>query len=282
MLSQTEVLQPILETLLFQTGGDLHIIVNNALCGTLQGKRALYASFADSLATLVPDTSFRTTIGSRIHFHAVSSEAAIDAQAAFRRDQLLNAAATEESAYAAAVDGFQSSIELSGLPHLSKSLLRSLSAFRGIPVPSTSVRSSMTTISAAVYRARRSVSNSVEDVKDAQNRVGQLRAKFRTQIHEFKSDLFSDGELVSASTDPSRKRVESYLDVLKWWKLPWRVDELASDLASIINSRYSRNLERKVRSSPFIAKAMATYPPIRPSLYIRRENLCLYNHCSTL
>lgn len=249
MLSQSEVLRPLFESS-SGTCEDLHIIVNNSLCGTAQGKEVLRASFASSLATLLPDALDHTAIEPRIHFHAVSSEAAIDAQAAFRRDQLQEAPATSLSpAYAAAVNRFQTSLELSGLPRLSESLLKSLSSFCDNHAPSPAARSSMTTVSAAVYRARRSIRSAVEEVKDAQNRTKHLSIQSRTQIREFKQNLFKEGDLVSSSTDPSRKSVASYLSALKWWKLPWRVDELSSDIANILNSTYARDLERNVRLS---------------------------------
>jgi hypothetical protein len=269
MLSQREVLQPIFGNTL-QTCGDMHIITNNSLCDTTQGKRAVHASFANSLATLTPDESHRTAIGPRVHFHAVSSEAAIDAQASFRRDQVHEAVATSPSpSYATAVRRFQTSLELSGLPRLSESLLKSLASFRNTHVPSPAVRSSMNTVSAAVCRARISVSSAVEEVKDAQNRVRQLSAESRSQIREFKNDLFRNGDLVLASTDSSRRRVESYLNALQWWKLPWRVDELASDIASILNSMYARDLERKVCLSSW---------PLRLCLRTRRTvPACLSN-----
>ena len=244
MLPHGEVLRPLFRDS-FETRGDLHIIANNALCGTEQGKQALHASFADSLAALIS----RHT-GPRIHFHAVASEAAIDAQAAFRRDQLKEALAAPPSpSYAAAVSRFQDSLELSGLPRLSESVLKSLGSFRDNYIPSPPVRSSMATVSAAVHRARGSINSAVEEIKDTQDRIRRLSVESRSQIRKFKEDLFADGKLVSASTNSSRKGVETYLSSLRWWKLPWRVDELASDITNILKSTYARDLERKVRSS---------------------------------
>lgn len=249
MVSQKEVLQQIFESS-SQTCGDLHFVTNNSVCGTIRGEQASQASFANSLSALIPKASHHNTIVPRVHLHAASSEAAIDAQAAFRKDQLQEALGTSPSStYAASVGRFQTSLGLSGLPRLSWSLLESLAVFRNNRAPSAAVRSSINTVSAAIYRARRSVSGAVEEAKDAQRRIKQLSAESRSQIREFKNDIFRDGDLILTSTNSSRKRIESYLNTLPWWKLPWRVDDLASDVASILNSAYARDLEQQVCSS---------------------------------
>lgn len=242
----------VLRTLFQAVGGQsstLHIIVNNELCGTELGRRALETSFSKTLSTVLgaaPEGILSADTALKLHM--VSSEAAIDAQAEFRRAQLEHALRPSSTAYSQSIDNFQRALQTSGLPQLSQSLQKSLSAFHtnADVSPSSSVQSSLKTALAATHRANDALRAADQEVKDAQARSSALRHDADSQIRGLRDELFRDGDLVTKSTESSRRMVDAYLKALPWWKLPWRVDEVASEVTGILNASYGRPLERNV------------------------------------
>lgn len=213
---------------------------------TTSARNALLSSYKRSLGTSLAaarGTTFSSDqiAGRGVRIQVVSSEAAIDSQAVFRRDQIAEALSSSSStpSYAQSVSRFQTTLIDSGLPDLSKSLQSSLSS---APQPAFNVASS------AIQRAQISLLDAQKEVRTTESVISQLRNTSSNVAHRYKDEVFSSSSnlVVSTSTLRSRDAVKRYLDGLKWWKLPWRIDEIGSEVGSIVRVEFGRELERKM------------------------------------
>lgn len=272
-----DVLQPdtraVLQTILSSNSfADVHIVLNNVLCEVKVGKRALETSLSRALGIVLDPRS-----NAELQIHMVSSEAAIDAQAEFRRNQLQDAI-QPSSSFSSFVDRFQRNVQNSGLPRLSQRLQSSLAGFRGVQTsPSPAVRSSMRTAAAAAHRAQIALGVAANEVDNERTQASALLSQTYSHTRELNGELFGSGELVATSTLASKRMVESYLANMSWWNLPWRVDGLASDVTAILNTSYGRTLERNVC---FLFAKLDVVPLIVPiSLFIiQAKSLPSKNH----
>ncbi|KAF8313462.1 hypothetical protein DL93DRAFT_2228523 [Clavulina sp. PMI_390] len=226
-------------------GSEVHILINNQLAKTEVGRKHLQKSFDKAWSTAASASNSSLKPSPPLTLHLVYSEAAIDAQAQFRRAQLEHAVRPSASAYSQALSRFQQDMADSGIPNLSQSLQRALRPFSASS-EAVAVQPAIKTASAAAQRAQAALSDASAEVFTVEGHSQALRTQADAYTRALSDDLFRDRDLVAGSTEASRQAAEAYLSALSWWKLIWRVDELASDLAGILTTTYGRSLERQL------------------------------------
>lgn len=234
----------------------LVIVANAPSYSTTSARNALLSSYERALERSLADSGSRVVyndkVARRVKIQIVSSEAAIDSQAVFRRDQLTEALTSSSSpssssppsstsfipsptTYAQSVSRFQSTLLDSGLPDLSKSLQITLSSV---------TPAAFTVSSAALQRVYASIHKAQKEVDRTEGVVSHLRHTSINTARQYEAFPSSSPQnFVSGSR--LRNTMKIYLNgTLKWWKLPWRVDELGSEVGSIVRVEFGRELER--------------------------------------
>jgi hypothetical protein len=241
--SPADLLREDVRTILgaLKEAGKVIVVANNVLCQSQEGRSAYESVYGHAL-----ETSLGFSLPPRIQLQLMSSEAAIDAQATFRREQLAEALQPSSStAFASAVTRFQTVIQDSGLSSLSRTLHSSLSSLTS-SFSDIAIEPSMTVSSIAIHRSHEALKIAQLEALEGESRAAHLRSSASAQTGQLKLITFSNGTAVSTALQGPRNTVQVFLDNLSIWKLPWRVDELASDVNVILISSYGRELERNV------------------------------------
>jgi len=58
------------------------------------------------------------------------------------------------------------------------------------------------------------------------------------------TEILGTGKVVEQSMRGVQSSVDAYTGSLPWWKLPWRADDISSDMSGILKTTYGRDLER--------------------------------------
>jgi hypothetical protein len=182
-----------------------------------------------------------------VRLRVVSSEAALDSLASLR-DALEKG--TSPSAKTAATEMFQKTFLESRLSELSSSLSSTSTSFNNEEQQYNRQGTvALYAASVALDMARGTTLQAKLLVEEVQERRTSLQRTMSAEADMAMESAFGDGKTVREALEKSRKEIAKALDAFQWWKLPWRVDDLAADLKVSVQRGFVKDLERSVRIS---------------------------------
>ncbi|KZT10701.1 uncharacterized protein LAESUDRAFT_721067 [Laetiporus sulphureus 93-53] len=153
-----------------------------------------------------------------------------------------------------AIQQYQDDFGGSNVSSVTKAVAASVHAgVHGIP-PTSVIDALHTQTVQAVVRDALAACGSV--IKDAQGEVDSVRNEVswrRGRMEETKAILGrqvfggnGDGDEVVHALQQSQKDIQSVMDSLTWWKLPWRVDDVQEVLLTAVDRSWCTDLEYKL------------------------------------
>ena len=147
-----------------------------------------------------------------------------------------------------AVQRYQDSFTNSGVPEVTASISQSLSFSEPDPFKALKAQTATYLLQASLSACQTELGGALEEVKQVQSRISHLASwvsKSQTIAH---TEAFgSNGnQVVQDAVTQAKQFVRPTLDRLTWWRLLWKVDDIADTVTSSVSRAWCRRLEDQV------------------------------------
>ncbi|KAG8902669.1 hypothetical protein FRB99_004285, partial [Tulasnella sp. 403] len=199
-----------------------------------------------------------------LHIRMVSSNDALESLDIFRSNQSPSA-----SARAATLDLYQAKHKASGISGLSSHFLSSLLksarselALKDEDLLLTQARTGLFLVSCVLDASQEGIDSATSEVLAAEKRVQSLRSRAEGDVNTLKTEFTvspagvseeqrrkvppGDNWAVHHSVESSAEHVRAILNRYQWWNLPWRVDDLGTDMRDVVVDHYAAELEQRI------------------------------------
>lgn len=96
------------------------------------------------------------------------------------------------------------------------------------------------------------------EIHEARSKMKEFSQLIQAECHKVEDSVIGTStrnnnvelESVKNSIAQTEKDARALLSEYSWWKLPWKVDDLGSDLRALVKEKYGRDVSDNVRSSP--------------------------------
>lgn len=156
---------------------------------------------------------------------------------------------------AAAIQRYQDEFVSSRISTLTKTISELLSRPRDLKGLSQ-IYGALSACNASLVRARREIDDVCTIISELTYKVEEAGAKIEGEVF----GIGERDEVVSALQE-AEKRMRVTLDALTWWKMIWRVDDIATIVGTAAEKCWCPRLERRVS---FVAPSLGTVDPHPP------------------